>query len=181
MNTGQQIDPVQKLLADLSGEDEQMSHYARIAIEKVGRSATPGLIALLSSAKWRIRLEAINALDGIRDPASTPALVKALNDDNTGVRWVAAQALRSLGLPGLVAVLEALIEPTCSVWQREGAHHVLSGYRSMPVMAKVLAALDGIEPRYDAAIAAEAALVELDRQARLRRAEAKTSRQIRTH
>ena len=158
-----------------------MRRYARIEIEKVGRSATPGLIALLSSKKWRTRLEAINALDNIRDPESAPALIKALKDENPGVRWVAAQALKSLGLPGLVAVLEALIEPSCSVWQREGAHHVLSGYRSLPVMAKVLAALDGIEPRYDAAIAAEAALIELDRQARLRRAEARASRHIQSH
>lgn len=181
MNTGQQIDPVQRLLADLSSDDDQLRHSARTAIKRVGRSATPGLIELLSSEKSRMRLEAVNALDGIRDPAAAPALIKTLNDENTGVRWVAANALKSLGLPGLIAVLEALIDPSCSVWQREGAHHVLCGYRSIPVMAKVMAALDGFEPRYDAAIAAEAALLEMDRQARQRRSRAGDGRQIRTH
>ena len=166
MNILQPQEPVQRLLADLLSEDKQMRHYARIAIEQLGSPATPGLVELLSSGNARARLEAVNALNAIRDPASAPALVAAMEDENPGVRWIAAQALRSMGRHGLVAVLEQLINPSCSVWQREGAHHVLSGYRRVQVMARVLAALDGIEPRYDAAIAAEGALEELDREAR---------------
>lgn len=177
--TGQSLEPVQRLLTDLSSKDEQTRHYARIAIERVGSPATPGLVALLSSGAWRARLEAASALDAIRDPAAAPALVAALEDENPGVRWMAAQALKSLGRHGLVAVLEQLINPSCSVWQREGAHHVLSSYRRVQVMARVLAALDGIEPRYDAAIAAEAALEELDREARQH--PKSTTPQLRTH
>jgi HEAT repeat protein len=70
------------------------------ALGSLGTSATLPLIAVLDHRNPAVRLGAIEALGTIRDQRSLKPLVFLLEHDrNTEVRWVAAIALGSLGIP----------------------------------------------------------------------------------
>lgn len=60
-----------------------------------------------------------------RDPAAASALVRVLEDDDFGVRWLAADALIGLGVHGLEPLLKALLHNPDSGRLREAAHHVV--------------------------------------------------------
>jgi HEAT repeat protein len=59
------------------------------------------------------------------------ALVAALQDDDSGVRWKAGAALAQLGEAGMPALLRALCQPTEDALLRQGARHVLH-YNASP-------------------------------------------------
>jgi HEAT repeat protein len=116
------------------------------------------LIEALAGGDTQTRWEAAKALGYLADPDGAPALVRALRDEEFGVRWLAAEGLILLGRDGLEPLLRALMERPDSVWLRQGAHHVLRvlsrrGFRE--VLQPVLAALDGLEPWLQVPLAAE--------------------------
>ena len=61
----------------------------------------------------------------IKDAGASPGLVRALEDENMEVRWLAAEALIALRRDGIVPLLEALEHRPDSLFLRQGAHHVL--------------------------------------------------------
>ncbi len=103
---------------------------------------------------------AIRYLRNNSSPAVIVRLVQALQDDDVGVRWVAATALAQLGEVALPEVLKALTDPARvgDPRLREGVHHILhNNQRSVPVpITDLLAALKG-------PAAGIASLVEVDR------------------
>ena len=78
-----------------------------------------------------MRWEAAKSLSDIADPAAAPALVQALEDPETGVRWLAAEGLIRMRSACLQPLLHALTERADSVWLRDGAHHVLHDLAKM--------------------------------------------------
>lgn len=79
-------------------------------------------------------LEREDTVHYLRDhpsPEGTEALVAALEDDNTGVRWAAGAALAQLGDAALPPLLKALCQPSEDSLLREGARHVLH-YNASP-------------------------------------------------
>lgn len=97
----------------------------------------------------------------IDDQTATQALVRALEDEEFDVRWLAAEGLTALGHEALVPLLRALIERSKSAWLREGAHHVLHDLSEGDLkeeLQPVLAALEGVEPSVEAPLAARIAL-----------------------
>ncbi len=108
-----------------------------------------------------MRWEAVKILGEMLDPAAAPALVEALRDAQSGVRWLAAEGLIALGPSGLEPLLQALVKHSDSAWLREGAHHVLRDLARgnlEKVVRPVLTALEDIEPSLEVPWAAEAAL-----------------------
>lgn len=81
------------------------------AIRQIGTAGVPVLIDALSDDDWRIRLEVVEALGDINDPAAVPALTSALADPEARVRWRAAEALGKMGdstsVPALVEALRS--------------------------------------------------------------------------
>jgi HEAT repeat protein len=69
----------------------------------------PGLIRALRNPDMSVQYEAAEALGQLRDPAAVPPLMEALTDDQySGIRWKAAEALAQIGTPSvdpLIAVL----------------------------------------------------------------------------
>jgi HEAT repeat protein len=141
---------ITSLIALLNSDDGSARTHARESLLKLGTPAVPALIQILTAPQDRLRWEAAKALSQIGDPTAASALVKALEDDNSGVRWLAAEGLVILGRAGLVPLLEALRHHSDSVWLREGAHHVLRSLAREDLYASivtpVLAALEDIEP-----------------------------------
>jgi hypothetical protein len=150
------------LIIMLNSNDDSTRTHAREALVKIGTVAVPALIQILTDPQARLRWEAAKALSQIGDPTAAAALVKALDDDNPGVCWLAAEGLITLGREGLVPLLEAVKQSSGSVRLREGAHHVLRSlvredlYAS--IVTPVLAALEDIEPAIQLPLVAHAAL-----------------------
>ena len=75
--------------------------------------------------------------------------MKTLEDEEPGVRWLAAEGLIKMHRASLKPLFQALIERPDSLWLREGDHHVLHDLAKMGFAEgalPVLAALEGIEP-----------------------------------
>lgn len=148
----------------LASPDGVRRQAARERLQSLGRAAVPALVAALGSADENTRWEAAKALGDIADPRAAAALVRTLDDSQSAVRWLAATALINLGRDALVPLLQGLEGSSDSTWFREGAHHVLHTLvresladEAMPV----LAALENLEPRVEAPVAAYHVLEEL--------------------
>jgi HEAT repeat protein len=99
------------LLAGLSLFDQirnVFSSRSSITRMKAARDVR-GLIRLLNHRDPDVQYEAAGALGDIRDPGAVEPLVTALkNDEISGVRWKAAEALSKIGAPAVDALIGAL-------------------------------------------------------------------------
>ena len=157
-------DEIGSLIADLSSYNGPTRRCARQSLVAIGKPAVAPLIALLSDPKRQTHWEAVKALGEIGDPAAAPALVHALEDEWSGIRWLAAEGLIVMGCEGLRPLLQALAHHSDSKWLREGAHHVLRTMsKESELVSPVLQALEDIEPVVQVPPAAERALFALNR------------------
>lgn len=132
-------------------------------IETGDETVVRALMELLSHREPRCRWEASLALQKIANPIAADALIKAMNDEDANVRWVASRALSALGMVGVRTVLSGLTKRAQYAAFRDSAHHVLRDLRSCsPVVNKVLEALASPEPAVTAPCAAYKAILELD-------------------
>ena len=115
------------LMDRLASDDGTVRGDSRESLVSLGESAVPQLCkALKNSGQKQVRWEAAKALDAISSPASIRALVKALEDNDPDVAWIAAEALAKFGKAAWPELFRALIKDgTKSVALRQGAHHVL--------------------------------------------------------
>ncbi len=116
---------IESLIADLASDHGLTRQRARESLAAIGQPAVAPLIAALADSKRQVRWEAVKALGEIGDPAAASALVSALEDEGSGIRWLAAEGLIAIGREGLKPLLQALVHYSDSEWLREGAHHVL--------------------------------------------------------
>jgi len=146
----------------LQSDDGAKRTKAREALVKIGKPASPYLMALLTHPLTHIRWEACKTLERIRDPKAAHVLAKRLMDDDMDVRWVAANALIELEYHAVVPVLEMIEEEFDSSILRESAHHVLHSLKKLQLLDKktedVLDALKITELPAKAAFTAEHAL-----------------------
>jgi HEAT repeat protein len=152
---------IRNLIAALADGDGMARQRARESLADIGKPAVAPLTETLEKSGEQVRWEAAKALSEICDPAAAPAMVRALEDESFGVRWLAAEGLICLGREGLVPLLEALVCCSDSTWLREGAHHVLrilAGEDLYTEIAPVLTALEDIEPALQVIQPANAAL-----------------------
>lgn len=119
------------LLDQLASNDGMIRQRARKSIVAVGRPAVSSLVQKLQNSKMdQVRWEAAKALGEIRDIRSIAPLVRALEDSNHDVSWLAAEALKRFGKTAWRPLLRALIKNGAdSVLLRQGAHHILSNQK----------------------------------------------------
>ena len=92
------------------------------------------------------REKAMQLLAGAPTPEITGDLIDALEDNDSGIRWAAAEVLIEMGDAALRPMLMALVEKHDSTWLREGAYRVFHDTRSLKVRnvtADLLPALKG--------------------------------------
>lgn len=162
---------IDSLITDLGSRDGFVRQDARIALIRMGEPAVPSLIKALGNRTEPTHWEAAKALSLIGDLRSVQALVRTLEDNEFGVRWLAAEGLIAVGYCSLAPLLQALIDRPESVRLREGAHHVLHDLVSRHLIERVsreqvkpvLAALNGIEPTVEVPLAAHKALDALQK------------------
>ena len=160
---------IDALIAAMTDDHGLTRLKARQALVAMKQDAVAPLAKALQHPEWRIRWGAAKALGQIGDPSAADALIKSLEDERPGIRWLAAEALIALNPAGLHALLDALIHHSDSVWLREGAHHIIHDMVEKDpdqshVLAPVAKALDDTEPAIEAPPAAQAALDKLTNQ-----------------
>jgi HEAT repeat protein len=118
---------LESLMSMLENKDGMARKKARESLVKIGESAIPSLITVLERAKPdQARWEAAKALGSIGDAGSIPALVKALEDSDADVAWLAAEGLKKFKKAAWPHLLRALIKNGAkSALLCSGAHHVL--------------------------------------------------------
>ncbi len=89
---------VSTLVGALEDEDRLVGTLAAQSLVKIGRLAVPALIAALGKASPPVRVHLVRALAEIGDPASIPAMMKALEDESALVNHWAEIGLERLGL-----------------------------------------------------------------------------------
>ena len=155
---------VEALASDLCSEDGLVRVRVRMALVAIGAKAVDSLAGALKSKQEVCRWEAAKALSQIRDHDATGLLVKALEDESFGVRWLASEGLIAIGNPALVPLLSELVQRPDSVWMREGVHRILHGIQrkgTARALRPLLNALEDAEAELSVAFAAKAALDEL--------------------
>jgi HEAT repeat protein len=143
---------IETLINTLSSLKDKAREGARHSLVAMGKTAVPSLAEALKNKNTLMKWEAAKALGEIGDPETAPVLVKALEDEEFDVRWLAAEGLIKMNIKGLKPLLEALEHRGDSALLREGAHHVFhdlakGGLRKS--LIPVLAALEALEPRGD--------------------------------
>jgi HEAT repeat protein len=124
---------MESLMSDLTCKDVFQCRRARRELVLMGEQAVPNLEDALAHRKGWIRWEAAKALGEIEGEAATAALVRALEDRNFDVRWLAAEGLIRRGKLALPPLLRALIKNAESAYLRDGAHHVLHDIQEQQV------------------------------------------------
>jgi HEAT repeat protein len=158
-------DKMAELIIELRSKDGIRRERARKSLVRLGKSAVPTLIGLLSDKNEHMRWEACKALGSIKDPEAAGSLVDALSDRGMEIRWLAAEGLIDLGRSSVIPLLDALELQFDSLFLRQGAHHVLHALQRQRLLdASTLAVLDSLRslgPRMAVALAAKKALDSL--------------------
>jgi HEAT repeat protein len=118
---------VESLIGLLASKDGLIRPKARTSLVALGKPAVPSLIkALQDSELDHVRWEAAKALGAIGDTKSILALVEALEDGDSDVAWLAADALARFKKAAWPPLLQRLIKRGVdSDALRQGAHHIL--------------------------------------------------------
>ena len=117
----------QSLVNLLESEDEKVRTKARKSLVTIGKQAVSALLLVLENSKiYKARWEAAKALSEIGDLKSIPTLVKALEDPESDVAWLAAKTLEKFRKAAWPILMRALVEHGSeSVLLQRGAHHIL--------------------------------------------------------
>jgi hypothetical protein len=122
--TGENIESLVNLL---ESPDDKERRNARKSLVAMRKQAVSPLSSLLENSKvYKARWEAAKALAAIGSIRAIPSLVKALEDTESDVAWLAAEALEKFKKAAWPELFHALVKRGAdSVLLRNGVHHVL--------------------------------------------------------
>ncbi|NOY07094.1 MAG: HEAT repeat domain-containing protein [Chlorobi bacterium] len=115
---------IKQLLETLGGDDGMERKKARRELVAMGIDVIDYLMELVHHPKHIYRWEALKTMEEIGEPVSIPLFIEALEDDESDIRWIAAEGLIKLGDRSIKPLLRALIEKSGSIFILAGAHHV---------------------------------------------------------
>ena len=118
---------LESLMDMLASNDGMVRQKARKSLVALGKPAVFSLAQAFRNSKLdQVRWEAAKALGAIGDASAIAPLVKALEDSDQDVAWLAAIALKKFKKAAWPTLLRVLIRRRSdSVLLRKGAHHVL--------------------------------------------------------
>ena len=124
-------DNLVKLITELI-EDKHYpeKHNARIALVKMGKRIIPQMHRLLDYGNSELRLEAAKVVQLIADRKSIPILIELLGDNETDIRWIAAEGLVKVGRRSILPLLKSVRGSKSNVFLNQGTHHVLNSLLS---------------------------------------------------
>lgn len=122
---------IETLVQLLESEDDKVRIKARKSLVTLGKPAVSSLSKVLENSEvYKARWEAAKALGAIGHVNAIPSLVKALDDPESDIAWLAAKALEKFREAAWPELMRALIKRgSDSVLLRHGAHHILRKQR----------------------------------------------------
>ena len=159
-----QFAKVEELVSALGNADDAARWNAHQSLVEMGTVAIPHLVRSLQDSRILVRWEITQILATLQDPSAASALVEALGDDDSGVRWSAVRALMVLREQAIVPLLQGLMHSKSNLIF-DNAHHVLRNIPLPPetraMLEPVMNALSGMAPELQAPIAARELLTTL--------------------
>lgn len=126
---------IEKIVERLCDKDGIKRKEAREKLVGIGKQVLEYINDLFDNDDHHCRWEAIKLAEEIGSPESIPVFLTALEDDESDIRWIAAEGLIRTGKNAVVPLLSLIIEKHDSVFVLNGAHHVfyrLNVKKSLP-------------------------------------------------
>jgi hypothetical protein len=122
---------IKSLMDALSSKDGVIRLKARKSLVLLGKPVVPTLSkTLINSQVKQVRWEAAKTLGTIGDPRAIPSLVNTLNDSDSDIAWLAAEALVKFKKIAWLPILRLLVKSGAdSAELRQRAHHVFRNQR----------------------------------------------------
>jgi HEAT repeat protein len=96
-----------------------------VALGNIGKSIVPLLHEIICTETGHVRLEALKVVKYIADKRSIPMLIYLLDDEESRIRWIAAEALVNIGRSSILPLLKSIRDRKNPTYLYRGAHHVL--------------------------------------------------------
>ena len=125
-------DLLKSLVSDFGMERKK----ARAELVRMGRGVLDYLTEYADHPKHIFRWEALKVMEEIADPTSIPFFIDALEDEESDIRWIAAEGLINIGRESIVPLLETIIKKTDSIFVLEGTHHVFHDLKKTEILPK---------------------------------------------
>ena len=122
---------VRQLIKNLDSKNGRERLKSRQQLVSKGKSVLEPLIEQLDNPSYRVQWEAMKTLEEIGDPGTIPVFIQALEDDESEIRWLAAEGLIGTGFNCVVPLLKTLLEKSesNSIFTYAGAHHIFYDLR----------------------------------------------------
>lgn len=117
---------IQQLIQILGNKKGMERKKARKILVEKGSDVINPLVDLLDHPKHIFRWEAMMTLKEIGDQSLIPLFISKLDDDESDIRWIAAEGLVKQGTDAIKPLLKILREKPDSVFVLAGAHHIFS-------------------------------------------------------
>lgn len=126
VNIEEFTDSISCILPDLADlNNYQKKSNARRYLVDMGKVILPQINKLLLSKNYHLRREASKIINLIGDNESIPTLIALLSDDESSIRWIAAEGLVHIGRESIVPLLNALVENGDDAYLKLSARHAL--------------------------------------------------------
>lgn len=116
---------LQQFIEQLSDKNGFEREYARKELVAKGEKAVPYLVELTDDPLHILRWESMKALSEMGLPSLTHFFIEKLENDESDVRWIAAEGLIKIGPSAVKPILRALMEKSDSVFLLSGSHHII--------------------------------------------------------
>ena len=137
------------LAKDLSSKNYLLRKKAREELVEIGKPSLNTLKTLATSKDENVRWEAVITIVQIGSMETLDILIKALEDDEFSIRWIAAEGLANLGIYAIVPLLRELRNNPDSTFLRRGVNHVLRELRKKGVFKDNYALLETLANEFD--------------------------------
>ncbi|NOZ46235.1 MAG: HEAT repeat domain-containing protein [Chlorobi bacterium] len=120
-------DEYKEILEGLSSKERSVRVNARNKIEDIGMPITEHLKEILYFKDHHLRWEAAKTFSQMALPETITIQIQTLEDDESDIRWIAAEGLSKMGSKVIKPILDYLLEHgTESVHLIKGVYHVLN-------------------------------------------------------
>lgn len=129
---------IQELIEQLSDKNGFERESARKQLVAMGEVVVPYLVNLTDDPAHILRWESMKGLAEMGLPSLTNFFIEKLENDESDVRWIAAEGLIKIGPSSVNPLLKALIEKSDSVFLLSGSHHIIHALLSKNQLRKDL-------------------------------------------
>ena len=119
------LQSIPDLAKDLFNKNYLLRKKAREELVEIGNPSLEVLKSLANSKDETARWESIITIVQIGSNDTMGVLLKALEDEEFSIRWLAAEGLVNLGKISILPILQTLRDNPDSAFLRRGTHHVL--------------------------------------------------------